>query len=170
MKGNVVVVGVFDFLDDTIKAIKFAKENKFDYRVYSPTTQPEIENVTYPEKSPVRFVTWAGGLTGCTFGWWLAIWCSMDWPLRASAKDIVSPPGFFVIGYECLILFAALATFGAILHFCRLPDIFRKVGYDPRFSDDKFGVVVGCEQDQVDQIKGALQKVGAQEVEVREGL
>ncbi len=170
MKGNVVVVGVFDFLDDTIKAIKFAKESKLDYRVYSPTTQHEIEAEAFPEKSPVRKITFAGGLIGTSCGWALAVLCSMDWPMRVSAKDVVSLPGFFVIGYECLILFAALATFGAILHFCRLPDILRKVGYDPRFSDDKFGVVVGCDQNQADQVKGALTKVGAQEVEVREGL
>jgi hypothetical protein len=104
------------------------------------------------------------------FGFGLAILCSLDWPLRVSAKDIVSVPGFVVIGYECTILFGALATLAAMFHFCRLPDILRKVGYDPRFSDDKFGVVVGCGTDEVDSVVDSLKKAGADEVEVRDAI
>ena len=90
--------------------------------------------------------------------------------MRVSAKDVVSIPGFVVIGYECTILFGAIATLLGLLHFCRLPDILRKVGYDPRFSDDKFGVVVGCEGGQVDEVMADLKRAGAEEVEVRDGL
>jgi hypothetical protein len=94
----------------------------------------------------------------------------MDYPMRVSAKDIASIPGFFVIGYECMILFAALATMGALLHFCRIPNIFRKVGFDPRFTEDKFGVVVGCERNDVEKVKAQLSQAGADEVDVREGF
>ena len=67
-------------------------------------------------------------------------------------------------------MFGAIFTLIALLHFCRIPDIFRKVGYDPRFSDDRFGVVVGCESPDVDQVKKRLLDSGAEEVLVREGL
>ena len=170
MKGQKAIVGVFTYLDDALKAVSHAKEAKLDYRVYSPTLRHEIEDATFPEKSNVRRFTLIGGILGCTFGWTLAILCSLDWPLRVSAKDIVSPPGFFVIGYECTILFGALATLLALLHYCRLPDILRKVGYDPRFTNDKFGVVIGCESNQVDSVKQGLIDAGADEVDVREGL
>jgi hypothetical protein len=165
-----MVVGVFDYLDDTLKAVEATKEQSFDYRVYSPVPRHEIEEATFPKKSPVRFFTWAGGVTGLTFGFGLAVMCSLDYPLRVSAKDIVSLPGFFVIGYECMILFAALATFGALLHFCRLPNILRKAGFDPRFTDDKFGVVVSCERSDVEKVTANLRAAGAREVEVRDGL
>lgn len=170
MAGSLVVVGAFTYLDDTIKAIKLIKESKLDFRVYSPTTQHMIEELVIPEKSPIRFITWLGAITGLTAGFALAIWCSLDYPLRVSAKDIVSPPGFFVIGYECMILFSALATFLGMLHFCRIPDILRQFGYDPRFSDDKFGVVVGCDRKQVDAVKARLLESGAIDVDVREAL
>ena len=163
------VVGVFTYLDDTVKAIDSVKGH-FEYRVYSPTINHEIEEATYPEKSPIRFFTFLGGATGITAGFTLAIMCSLDYPLRVSAKAIVSIPGFFVIGYECLILFAALATFGAMAHFCRIPDILRKVGYDKRFSNDKFGVVVMCDKEQVEDIKTKLNGCGADEVEVKDAL
>ena len=170
MKGNKAVVGVFEYQDDTVKAIETVKQAELDYRVYSPFRDHAIEEASMPNKSPVRKVTMTGAITGITFGFGLAILCSLDYPLRVSAKDVVSIPGFVVIGYECTILFGALATLMAIFHFCRLPDILRKVGYDPRFSVDRYGLVVGCEPETVDDVKQKLLDSGAEEVEVRDGL
>ncbi len=170
IRGNKVVVGVFSFMDDAMNAVKAAKAQGLDYRVYSPVPNHDLEALTYPEKSPVRFFTATGAVAGLTFGFALAILCSLDYPLRVSAKDIISVPGFVVIGYECTILFGAIATLLAMFHFCKVPDIFRKIGYDPRFSQDKFGVVVGCGAAQTDEVSEKLKQCGADEVEVRNGL
>lgn len=167
---NKTVVGVFTYHDDAIKAIKAAKEAQLDFRVYSPVPTHEILEHTMPPKSPVRMFTLGGGLIGCTFGFALAILCALDWPLRVSAKDIVSVPGFVVIGYECTILFGAIATLLGIFVLCRLPDLFKSSGHDPRFTGSKFGVVVHCGRDDVDQVKGKLMAAGADEVNVEEGL
>ncbi len=164
------VVGVFTYLDDALSAIRYAKEAGKDYLVYSPVPHHEIEEATMPEKSPVRFFTATGATIGLCSGFALAILCSMDWPLRVSAKDVVSIPGFFVIGYECTILFGALATLTALLHFCRLPHIFRRIGYDPRFSNDKFGVVVACSTGEVEEVTERMKSSGADEVDVKNGL
>ncbi len=172
MRGNTskVVVGVFHYMDDLLRNVETVKAAGYEYKVYSPMARHEIEHATMPEKSPVRRFTLTGGILGCTAGWSLAILCSMDWPLRVSSKDIVSPPGFFVVGYEWTILFAALATFVALLHYCRIPDIFRKVGYDPRFSDNKFGLVVSVNPTEADSIKKKMMESGAEEVDIRDGL
>ena len=170
MKGTKAVVGIFSYLDDTIGAIKTVQAANLDYRVYSPFANHEIEEATSHTKSPVRRVSLTGAIAGLCGGFALAILCSLDWPLRVSAKDIVSIPGFVVIGYECTILFGAVATLLAMFHFCRIPDILRKVGYDPRFTNDKFGVVVGCESAQVDEVMAQLKSAGAEEVEVRDGM
>lgn len=163
-------MGVFSYVDDVLKAIRKAKDAQLDYKVYSPVPNHDIEHETMPQKSPVRFITGLGAVSGLAGGFFLAIWCSMDYPLRVSAKDIVSIPGFVVIGYECTILLGGIFTLLGLFHFCRLPNIFRKVGYDPRFSDDKFGVVVGCDKSEVDRVTAALTEAGAEEVEVRDGL
>lgn len=170
MKGNTAIVGVFSFLDDTLKAIEKVKQLGLDYRVYSPVPRHEIEEACFNSKSPIRRFTLIGGITGLVSGFALAIMCSLDYPMRVSSKDIISVPGFVVIGYECMILFGALATFLGLLHYCRLPDILRKVGYDPRFTDDKFGVVVGCDSKRLDEVKAKLLDAGAEEVEVRDAL
>lgn len=168
--GSHVVVGVYTYMDDILKAIKQVKSKNLDYRVFSPCANHELEEATYPERSWVRAVTLTGAIVGVVSGFALAIMCSMDWPMRVSAKDVISPPAFVVIGYECMILFGALATFAALLHFCKLPDILRKFGYDPRFSGDKFGLAVGCSKENSAQIKSELLKTGADEVDVREAL
>lgn len=170
MNGAKAVVGVFSYMDDLIHAIEEVKKQNLDYRVYAPTPRHEIDQVTSNTRSSIRFFTTIGAVVGLCFGFGLAIWCSLDYPLRVSAKDIVSIPGFVVIGYECTILFGAIATLIGLMHFCRIPDILRKVGYDPRFSDDKFGLVVGCEKARIDDVCATLQAKGAEEVEVRDGL
>lgn len=171
IRGNKAVVGVFGYLDDAISAVHVAKNSNLDFRVYSPFPNHHLEDATSDgTRSPVRFITGAGAITGCIAGFALAILCSMDYPLRTSAKEIVSIPAFIVIGYECTILFGAIFTLLALFHFTKIPDIFRKPGYDPRFSNDKFGVVIGCDSRQVDEVKAALIEVGAEEVEVTDGL
>lgn len=164
------VVGVFTYMDDALEAVKKVKAANFDYRMYSPVPRHEIEEVTYPEKSPVRIVSLSAAITGCICGWALAILCSLDWPMRTSAKNIASIPAFFVPGYEWTILFGGLGTLAAIFVFCRIPSVVRAAGYDPRFSNDKFGVVVACSGGQVEDVKRRMLDSGADEVDVRDSL
>lgn len=164
------VVGVFTYLDDALEAVKKVKGSNLEYRMYSPVPRHEIEEVTYPEKSPVRTVSLVAAMTGCMCGFTLAIMCSLDWPMRTSAKNIASIPAFFVPGYEWTILFGGLGTLVAILIFCRIPTVVRAAGYDPRFSHDKFGVVVACAGGQVDAVKQQLSDSGADEVDVQDSL
>ena len=164
------VVGIFTYMDDALEAVQKVKSGNFDYRMYSPVPRHEIEEVTYPEKSPVRMVSLVCAITGCISGFALAILCSLDWPMRTSAKNVASIPAFFVPGYEWTILFGGLGTLAAILVFCRLPSVIRSAGYDPRFSNDKFGVVVACAGNQVDDVKKRMLDAGADEVDVRDSL
>jgi hypothetical protein len=164
------VVGVFTFMDDALQAVAKVKESKLDYRVYAPTYRWEIEEATDSSKSPVRIVSLTGGIIGCASGFLLAILTSLDWPMRTSAKEIVSVPAFFVPGYEWTILFGGLSTLGAMMYLCKIPNVLRTAGYDPRFSNDKFGVVVACSGNQVEGIKKSMLDSGADEVDVRESL
>ena len=164
------VVGVFTYMDDALEAVKKVQAANLDYRMYSPVPRHEIEDVTYPQKSPVRTVSLCAAITGLSFGFGLSILTSLDWPLRVSAKNIVSIPGFFVPGYECTILFGGVFTLFALLFFCKIPNVLRAVGYDPRFSNDKFGVVAACSGAQAEDIKRRMLDCGADEVNVQDSL
>lgn len=170
MRGNKLVVGVFDYLDDAINAIHGAKDDGFEVEAYAPTYIPDLEHAVDDRRSPVCRLTFIGAITGLTCGFGLACWTAMDWPLRVSAKDIVAIPAFIVVGYEWTILFGALCTLLAIFIFCKLPAIFRKPGYDPRFSDDKIGVVVNCNVSEVERVQAKVKNAGAIDVEVRDAL
>ncbi len=164
------VVGVFSYVDDLVPVIEAAKEAKRDYRVYAPTIVHEIQDVTSPKKSPVRYFTAVGAVTGMTAGFALAVWTALDWPLRVSAKEIVGIPSFIVVGYEWTILFGALMTLVGIFVLCKLPDMLRKVGFDYRFCDDKFGIVIGCTANEVEKVSRLLTESGAEEVHVKDAL
>jgi hypothetical protein len=164
------VVGVFTYLDDIISAIEKVKNKGASYRVYAPTFVHELDEHIDETRSPVALMTATGGVLGLAGGFALAILCGLDWPLRVSAKEIVAVPGYFVIGYECTILIGAIATLLGLLHFCRLPDIVRKVGYDPRFSLDKFGLVIDCASSEVADMSQLLADSGADEVKEEDGL
>ncbi|MCI5064740.1 DUF3341 domain-containing protein [bacterium] len=170
MKGNRVVVGVFGYLDDAIAAVEAAKQEGLEYKVYSPVPNHHLDDATSTDRGPVRFISGIGAVTGLTAGFALAIMCSLDYPLRTSAKAIVSVPGFVVIGYECTILFGAIATLTALVLLCGLPNVLRNAGYDPRFSRDKFGVLIGCDSRKTEEVKNRLLEIGAEEVEVEDGL
>lgn len=167
---NIAVTGIFTYLDDLLRAIREAKTQEWDHVVYSPVPNHHIEELCFREKSPVRIFTLIGAISGLCFGFALTIWCSLDMPLRVSAKPIVSIPAFVPIGYECTILFGALMTFFAVFMFCKLPNVFRKIGYDPRFSDDKFGLVISCENNDAEAISAELLRLGADEVNVKDAL
>lgn len=167
ISGSKAVVGVYSYVDDAVKAVRAIKETPFELKVYSPVPNHELEHLVEPQKSPVRRFTLVGGILGLISGFTLAIMCSLDYPLRVSAKDIVSVPGFVVIGYECTILFGALATLAGVFLNCRL---FSGFGFDPRFSGDKFGVVVACPTPDIDHVREKLLAAGADEVAVRDAM
>lgn len=170
MDSNRAVVGIFSYLDDTLDAVRSMKKSNMEYRVYSPVPRHELEEETFPQKSPVRIVSLCAAITGLFCGYALAILCSLDWPLRTSAKNIASIPAFFVPGYEWTILFGGVSTLFALLFWCRIPSPVRAVGYDPRFTHDKFGVVVGCTSNQVEDVKRRLTEAGAEEVKVEDAI
>ena len=170
MKGEKTLVGVYTYADDAVKAIESVKETGLDYQVFTPTYVPELEHAVSTKRSMIGPISFMGGITGLTAGFSLAILTGLDWPIRVSAKDIVSIPGFVVVGYEWTILFGAIFTLLGMKFLCRIPNPFRKVGYDPRFSDDKFGVSVGCSVSEVDDLKSKMESFGADEVLVQEGL
>jgi hypothetical protein len=159
------VVGVFGDLDATVLALRELKSKGYDsLTVYSPVPRHEIEEVLDQPASPVRLFTLIGGLTGCALGFAYAISTSLDWPLITGGKPIVSLPPFVIIGFECTILIGALATVAGMFLNARLPKLRSAAGYDPRFSNDKFGVVAMGGPAQVSGAEQIMKAAGAEEV------
>ncbi|HXY19770.1 MAG TPA: DUF3341 domain-containing protein [Gemmatimonadales bacterium] len=159
------VVGVFGRLDAAVEAVGSLKARGYaNYRVYSPVPRPELADALAKKESPVRVFTLAGALCGTAFGFFYAIATSLDWPLITGGKPIISWPPFVVIGFETTILIGSLVTVGAMFLLAGLPKLGRAPGYDPRFSDDKFGVVAFGGPAQLAEARDLFRAAGAEEV------
>jgi len=159
------IVGVFAHLDATVAAIEQLKARGYaNYLVYSPAPRPELADALQQKISPVRLFTLFGALFGTCFGFFYAIGTSLDWPLVTGGKPIISWPPFIVIGFETTILLGALITVGGMFLLAGLPKLGRSPGYDPRFSDDKFGVVAFGGPAQLAEAREIFAATGAEEV------
>ena len=105
------------------------------------------------------------GIAGCAVGAWLTLYMSYDWPVVVGGKPIGSIPPYVVIMFEMTILFGALSTilgiaFNALFAARRLGT----VAYDPRFTNDKFGIFVPSAPAGASQVESLLRGAGAEEV------
>jgi hypothetical protein len=160
------VLAVFAHLDTTLDAIKKLRAaGHTDFTVYSPIPRHEIEDALGQPVSPVRAFTLVGGIAGCAIGAWITLWMSADWPLVTGGKPIGSIPPYVVIMFEMTILFGALSTILGIV----LNAVFgaRRTGtilYDPRFTNDRFGIFVPAGSDKAAKAESLLRDAGAEEV------
>ena len=163
---KITVTGVFSYLDTTEQAVDLLKTRGVDrYSVYSPTIIPRLFERIDPTDSPVRFVVLAGALLGITLGFLMQWWMALDWPIRVSMKPAFALPTSTVIMFEVTVLIGSLFNLGALFAFCGLPQIGLPKGYDPRFTDDKFGVVIEVSDDAAAEAAEALlREAGAEEV------
>ncbi len=160
------VLGVFAHLDAALEAIRELKAGgQRDLTVYSPIPRHELEDALAQPVSSVRMYTLIGGIAGCAIGAWITLYMSYDWPIVVGGKPIGSIPPYVVIMFEMTVLFGALTTilgigFNALFAARRLGT----VAYDPRFTNDKFGVFVPCGADRAGQVESLLRRAGAEEV------
>ena len=160
------VLGVFAHLDATVAAIKQLRgAGHTDFTVYAPIPRHEIEDALGQRVSPVRMFTLVGGISGCAIGAWLTLWMSADWPIVTGGKPIGSIPPYVVIMFEMTILFGALSTILGILFNTLFAA--RRAGtilYDPRFTNDRFGIFVPAGSDKGAKVESLLRDAGAEEV------
>jgi hypothetical protein len=163
------VVGVFVHVDTTVHALEELRAKGYhDFEVYTPVPVHEIEDVIERDRpvSPVRLFTLIGGLAGIISGFTLTIWSSLKWGLITGGKPVVSIPPFVVIAFELTILFGGVATILAAVLLGRLPRFRFTRAYDPRFTNDRFGIAVHCAPDRGASVREILRTTGAEEVKV----
>ena len=119
------VVGYFKDEDDLLEAAKAtfsAGYRSFD--TISPFPIHGMDDAMGLKRSIVPWFTFFAGLTGCVFATWFQWWTSaVDYPVNIAGKPFFSLPAFVPIIFEITVLFAGLASFGAVLLLCRLPKI-----------------------------------------------
>lgn len=159
------VLGHFRELDSAVEAIEELKQTRLgDVTVFTPTPRHEFEHAVQAPRSPVRMYMLFGGLAGCMFGYWIAIWASNYWPLVVGGKAFSSWIPYTIFGFEVFVLIGALSTVAGLFIHSRIPRLTMMVGYDARFSHGDYGVWVECTPDRAASAEALLRKHGAVEV------
>ena len=168
-KSNQNILGIYTYVDVLVDAIKKLRAEGFEnLRVFSPVPNHEIEDAldTGKEPSKVKYFTFCGAILGALVGVCFTVLTSLDWPIGTSAKPIVSIPPYMIIIFECMILIGGLSTFLGLLINSRLRKDTPPELYDERFSDNKFGILVNCNSDDLEKIENILRDFGTDEVQV----
>jgi len=163
---QVDVIGFFGTEEECVQAIESVRRARFPApRVFSPFPSVHVLEALGLGRSPVRLWVLFGGISGAVSGFALTIGLSAAWyPHVTAGMPIVSLPPFVIIAFEMMILFGALAgTLGFLLH-GGFPQLEAFPGYDPRFTEDRFGVVVSCAASRASEAEGLFRMAGAEEV------
>lgn len=91
--------------------------------VITPIPVPATEEILKMKRSPLRFFTLAGALSGLSLGFAFTIFTVIDWPLITGGKPLISLPPFLIISFALTILLGSLASFAGFLILGRMPSI-----------------------------------------------
>jgi hypothetical protein len=158
------------FADDTdcahaIHALRDAQIR--DLNTFAPIPSHRIEHALGRSRSPTRWFSLTGGISGVLTGLAVTIGTTYEWRLNAGGKPLVSWPPFIIICFELMVLLGGIFGFTAFFLFSGLPATVAASGYDRRFGEDRFGLVVRCDEADAARIESILKESNAEAV-VRE--
>jgi molybdopterin-containing oxidoreductase family membrane subunit len=163
------VLAVFDHPRALVEALAKVRRSAFTrLEYYSPIRLEAADAIMAPKFSPVRLWTLAGALAGLTGGFSLAIGSALVNSLIVGGKHPVSPIPYCVIAFEGTILLGTLANLTGMLVHARLGRKKLPPHYDGRFTQDKFGMLIACEADELPQATALAQSTNPREVHVHE--
>ena len=164
------LVGIFAYLDDLLAAIKVVRERNFKVQtVYSPVRNHRITEALGLQTSPVRHFTLIGGILGIATGFGLAIYTAMQWRFVVGGKPPVPTVPSVIVAFEFCILLGVVWNVVSLWINARLPKLKLPGSYDPRFSEDRFGLVVSCPETERHVVAGILTEAGAEEIHETRG-
>jgi molybdopterin-containing oxidoreductase family membrane subunit len=159
------LLGVFTTPDDAVLAVEELKAGgRCSLDVYSPVPDHHLIEAPPPKPKVVRYFTLAGALCGLAGGFALAIWTALMHELWLSGMEPTAPIPFVIIGFEVTVLLGGLSTLLGLLVGGRLPKLIWKKPWDPRLSEDHFGVGVTCTEELAESLAKVLEKHGAVDV------
>lgn len=162
------ILAVFSNAGRLVEAAKSCCQAGFRVReTFSPVKIGALEHVLSQPKSPVRFFTLAGALCGLGGGFWLATGTSLVNSLVVGGKPAVAIIPFCVVGFEGTILLGSIGNLIGLVLNARLFRVRTAPYYDPRFSRDRFGLLVSCSSQELPRLKEFLAEKDAEEIHVR---
>lgn len=165
------IAGVWEHENLVVKAARKVREAGFTkFEAISAYPIHGMEEACGIQRSWLPYVTFVAGVVGLGAGLLLTWWTSaVDWPINVGGKPLFSLPAFIPIMFELTILFAALASVGALFYACKMPRIDPPV-IDPDLTSHKFAIFVPFNDTGYDEarIEKMFKELGATEVKKTE--
>jgi hypothetical protein len=134
-----------------------------DYDFLTGSPYPEGAFGEREEHHRLYIFPLVGALLGLTSGILLTSMTQMAYPLVTGGKPIISLPPMAIVTYEGTMLGAILFTVLGIIFESRLPNLKQGL-YDPRITEGYIGVLVNCEENQLNRVSTIMTQAGAVEV------
>lgn len=159
------LLGVFADPHEAASATKALQRlGECEVEVYAPVPDHHLLEAAPPRPKPVRYFTAVGGLCGLAGGFALAFWTAGLFELFLSGMEWDATVPFVIIGFEVTILLGGIFTLIGLLIGSRLPRFASPPIWDPRLSEDLFGVGVDCKEGYVERFAKVLREHGAEDV------
>lgn len=164
---RVGLLGVFECHDAFMAVLENASSQGITIiELFSPVPDHHAIDRFLPRKSPVRYITAAGAVSGLIAGFALALLTARVWNLTVGGKPVMSIVPVVVVGFELTILFGAIATLAALFFFGRLPFVrFPSTAFREGFTNDRFGIWMECDASERTRVEIWLREIGAVSVE-----
>jgi hypothetical protein len=165
MAHDSALLGIFPYLDDLLAALRQAKKEGFKIlTVFSPIHFSEIQEILGHKPSMVRYLCLAGGILGGVSLVSLAVYAHLSFRLVTGGKPLLPWVPFVVVFFEGTILLSVIFAVAAWILKGQLPRVRLNPAYDPRFSEDRFGILVGYQGEEREAIRELLMEAGAEEI------
>jgi Ni/Fe-hydrogenase subunit HybB-like protein len=159
------VVGIYGTATGLLDAVNVAHDHALHgVETYTPLRIDELPPLLGRGKSPVRYWTLFGAISGLAGGFALAIGSALVNSLIVGGKHPISIVPYCVVGFEGTILLGALGNLIGMLVNTRLPRWKTPAGYDRRFSQDKFGLFVAAPPSRFDGLHQVLGSTHPEEI------
>lgn len=143
---------------------------KFD--AHSPFPVHGLDKAMKLRSSPVTWIVFLGGLTGCSGALLLQGWVhTIDYPLVIGGKPFFSLPAFIPITFELTVLLSSFSALFGMLGLNRLPQWYNRIFHSSQFqrmSNDGFFISIESSDPKFDaqRTRDFLQSLGAKNVEL----
>jgi len=166
---EVAVISTFGSDDECARGILALHDARIhEFRAFFPFPSEKImeavDHVRSWGRSPVRYWQLFGGITGVLTAIALTFGTSWEWNLIAGGRTIISVPPYIIIMFELLILMGGLSGLTGFFVHNRMPVFEGYPGYRSRFTEDKFGVVVQCDESAAARVESVLRNAGAEDI------
>jgi molybdopterin-containing oxidoreductase family membrane subunit len=166
---EVAVISTFDTEEECAQGILALHDARIhDFRAFFPfpseSIMDAVSHVRAWGRSPVRYWQLFGGIIGFLSAIALTFGTSWEWNLLAGGRPIISVPPYIVIMFELTILIGGLAGLTGFFVHNRMPVFDALPGYRSRFSEDKFGLVVQCDEHAAGNVEEVLRNAGAEDI------